>query len=212
MPDLSLLLHGDFVLVRMALVDAVGWTQAAVLQRIAWRCEHTGEWAASHAVIATEVRMSERTVREATKSLRAQGWLAVRDAGPFDKTSVWSIPGGSRRVETAVSAASETADSAASSSLSKKKDNDGAFERFWKACPKRTGGKIDARKAWDSALKVASADKIIEGMERYAAWCSRTKREAKFIKQAGPWLRAGMWDDELPEPPRSSTTVPGGWR
>lgn len=65
------------------------------------------------------------------------------------------------------------------------------FDEFWALYPRRVG-KIAARKTYDAALKIASHDEIMEGVQRYlkakpvyADWC-----------HPATWLCQGRWMDE----------------
>jgi hypothetical protein len=116
--DPRLLIAGDFIMLRMALVDALdGDIEAAlVLQRIAWRCERDGFWKASHEDIQQETRLSERKVKGALKVLRDKGFLSARRATAYDATLVWSVlldtdeTSVSEGDETSVSPSSKTGD------------------------------------------------------------------------------------------------------
>jgi hypothetical protein len=72
---------------------------------------------------------------------------------------------------------------------------DALFDRFWWAYPLHKG-KLDARKAWDKAVRTSTPDVIIAGAEKYAA--DRT-RSPSYTKHPGTWLRAGCWLDEEAE-------------
>ena len=65
-----------------------------------------------------------------------------------------------------------------------------AFDDFWKVYPRRKD-KLDAQRAWAKALKIATAEEIIEGAKRYAAHA-----EAPFIKLPATFLNKGSWMDE----------------
>jgi hypothetical protein len=67
------------------------------------------------------------------------------------------------------------------------------FDDFWVVYPRKIGKKA-ARKAWDTALKDASADEIVAGAKRYRDWPSR---EARYTTHPTTWLNQGRWDDEL---------------
>ena len=68
-----------------------------------------------------------------------------------------------------------------------------AFESFWAIYPKRAA-KLDAKKAFMAALKVAPADVILAGARRYAA--DRAGQEVRYTKHPATWLRAGCWSDD----------------
>lgn len=90
--DPDLLIAPDFILVRMALVDTVGWNAAIVLQRIAFRCEvHPDGWSATVEDICRETRLKPSVVKAAIKLLRTRGYLDSRRASTWDSTQVWRI-------------------------------------------------------------------------------------------------------------------------
>jgi hypothetical protein len=81
------------------------------------------------------------------------------------------------------------------------KNNDGErFDEFWKMYPKKAD-KAAARRAWDKALRVVSADVLIDGAMRYR---NDPNREDAFTKNAATWLNAGSWEND-PLPARVST-------
>lgn len=75
-----------------------------------------------------------------------------------------------------------------------------AFERFWDVYPRRDD-KADAAKAWQAALRNASAEEITAGAARYRDDPNRTPA---YTKLPGTWLRAGSWENG-PLPPRADT-------
>ena len=84
-----------------------------------------------------------------------------------------------------------------------------AFSRFWRVFP-RGVGKGDARKAFVAALNKTSADEIIAGAERYAAWIKANPPDNEtFIKTPGPWLRAERWADEATVVPKERSIWDG---
>ena len=69
-----------------------------------------------------------------------------------------------------------------------------SFDAFWQAYPRKVA-KLAALKAWDKAIKISTAEEIIEGVERYKKnkpgycdWC----HPATFLNQ-------GRWMDEYEE-------------
>jgi hypothetical protein len=70
------------------------------------------------------------------------------------------------------------------------------FEGFWKAYPKRDGGnpKPDAFKAWKRAVKKASVEEIMRGVEGYRKHCDeKNKTGTEFVKQSASWLNGELW-------------------
>lgn len=66
------------------------------------------------------------------------------------------------------------------------------FERFWKVYPRKVG-KGQALKAWNTAVRKADPESIIEGAERYP-W----PEDPSFVPHASTWLNGQRWEDELP--------------
>lgn len=92
--DPALLIGGDFVLVRTALLDALGGDLAAavLLQRIAWRCERSPEgWRATREELRAETHLSEWQLRKALKALTDRGWLTSRRTSRFDSVQIWQV-------------------------------------------------------------------------------------------------------------------------
>ena len=85
--------------------------------------------------------------------------------------------------------------------------NDADFEIFWGACPRRIG-KLDARKQYDRARKLASAQGLLDAMHRFADENRATER--KFICHPSTWLCAGRWLDESDTPPDKTSGVVNG--
>jgi hypothetical protein len=71
------------------------------------------------------------------------------------------------------------------------------FEAFWILFPRRIG-RLAAMKAYERALKLASADVILEGVERYKA----NKPEYADWCHPSTWLNQGRWMDEYETPPK----------
>ena len=62
-----------------------------------------------------------------------------------------------------------------------------SFDQFWAVYPRRCA-KLDAKKAYDKALKFATETEILLGAERYALIKAGT--DPQFIKYPiGGWLR-----------------------
>lgn len=69
-----------------------------------------------------------------------------------------------------------------------------SFDTFWQCYPRRVA-KLEAKKAYEKALKSATHQEIMAGVERYAIHTRNT--EHQYIKHPASWLRAGCWEDEL---------------
>ncbi len=67
------------------------------------------------------------------------------------------------------------------------------FEIVWNAYPDRPGAsKAEAFKAWSARLRAgASANAILAGVERYAAFCKASATEKTFIKQPATFFGPG---------------------
>lgn len=75
------------------------------------------------------------------------------------------------------------------------------FDQFWAAYPRREA-KLNALKAYEKARRLASAEDILAGVERY----KRTMPEDKQYRPLpASWLNAGRWMDEEDEPVRRET-------
>jgi uncharacterized protein YdaU (DUF1376 family) len=76
-----------------------------------------------------------------------------------------------------------------------------AFEIFWNTYPIKVG-KATAMKAWLKALKRGTAEKIIEGAERYA---KDPNRDPAFTAHPSTWLNGDRWlDSPLPQKRRQT--------
>ena len=67
------------------------------------------------------------------------------------------------------------------------------FDEFWEVYPRKTG-KIEAERKFESALKKAEPEHIIEGPKQYAAQVKDT--DPQFIARPRTWLHHGRWADE----------------
>jgi hypothetical protein len=76
-----------------------------------------------------------------------------------------------------------------------------SFDAFWSVYPRRVG-KGAARKSFEKALKIASADEIMSGLRRQLPYYST--REHQFIPHPSTWLNQERWSDD-PQPVRSNT-------
>lgn len=85
---------------------------------------------------------------------------------------------------------------------------DRLFAEFWAAYPRKVG-KLGARRSWDKARQLVSADLILTGARRMAADPNLPSK--KYIPYPATWLANGGWDDEpFPEPERlTGPPVPG---
>ncbi len=88
------------------------------------------------------------------------------------------------RVETETETETETDIVESENSQSAKPDNPD-FMSAWESYPQRPGAsKAAALRAWNARIKDgATADEMIAGTKRYAAYCKAQKTEPQFIKQ-----------------------------
>lgn len=78
------------------------------------------------------------------------------------------------------------------------------FDFFWLAYPRRVA-KIAARKAYEKALKMTTADNITHAAKCYAR--ERMGQDEKFTAHPASWLNAGHWGDYGPQPTTPSTAA-----
>ena len=78
---------------------------------------------------------------------------------------------------------------------------DESFQKFWSAYPNRVA-KFAARRAFDKAIKLATVEEIIAGVERYI---SHKPEHISYCHPAS-WLNGGRWEDcPAPEPISKAT-------
>jgi hypothetical protein len=71
------------------------------------------------------------------------------------------------------------------------------FDVFWKAYPRKVGGKKNALKAWGKAEDRPPLADILAAIER-AKQTEQWKRDGgQFIPYPATWLNKGMWDDDV---------------
>jgi len=85
---------------------------------------------------------------------------------------------------------------------------EGNFDLWYEAYPRKTA-KADAKKAYLKALKRASADQIMDGLNRYKASIA-PDFDPKFHPYPATWLNRGRWEDEYPVVPL--VAKPRTWR
>lgn len=73
------------------------------------------------------------------------------------------------------------------------------FDDFWSQYPRKVS-KGTARKAWAKALKLASPDAIMAGLNNSIAFWEREATATTFIPHASTWLNGERWEDEYPVP------------
>lgn len=80
-----------------------------------------------------------------------------------------------------------------------KQSSDPEFDRFWEQYPRRIG-KLAAHQQFRRALKIASLEDILAGVERYKA----NKPEYADWCHPKTWLHQGRWMDEYATPVRAA--------
>ena len=68
-----------------------------------------------------------------------------------------------------------------------------AFEQFWDAYP-MNHNRVQATKAWNSAIKKDAPENIIAGAVRYRAY--REGEDERFTKYPNNWLREELWRND----------------
>ena len=76
---------------------------------------------------------------------------------------------------------------------SSEKMDQGLFEEFWMAYPRRVGREA-ARRSFEKALKLTSPADLMTATRRYAA--SRAGQDENYTAHPATWLNQGRWADE----------------
>lgn len=81
----------NFVMIHFGLVDALGgsYAAAALFQRIDFRADRDGWWAATKAEMMADVHMTEWVLDRAVKELRAVGFIESERVSPYNATLRW---------------------------------------------------------------------------------------------------------------------------
>ena len=78
------------------------------------------------------------------------------------------------------------------------------FDDFWAVYPRKVG-KIDARKAWDKAIRDGCDPQVIvDGARAYAA----NSHDKQFVKYPQGWLNGHRWEDEVEDLPKPKREEP----
>ncbi len=72
-------------------------------------------------------------------------------------------------------------------------NGDDGFDSWWSHYPRKVD-KGHARKAYRSALKRATADDLLAGVQQFAE--TARSREPRFVPHAATWLNGDRWTDE----------------
>ena len=68
------------------------------------------------------------------------------------------------------------------------------FQKFYVEYPKHVG-RGAAIRALRGALKIATAEEIIDGAKKHAAWCKENGADFKYIPHPATWLNQQRWLD-----------------
>ena len=82
------------------------------------------------------------------------------------------------------------------STRKKKVDLAKAFDKFWKAYPRKKS-KIYARKCFVRAIKKVPLEKMLFAIAEQKNSTDWTKQKGKYIPHPSSWLNQGCWDDEV---------------
>ena len=69
------------------------------------------------------------------------------------------------------------------------------FDEFWAAYPKKVD-KYVARQSYTKARQKATADEIMQGLNRYKQYLSAEQTEKQFIANASTWLNQHRWENQ----------------
>lgn len=71
------------------------------------------------------------------------------------------------------------------------------FIQFWNEYP-RKNAKADAQKAFESAIKKAPFELILDGAKTFRKLMEQENRDVRYIKLPAGWLRSELWNDYQP--------------
>ncbi|CAB4128186.1 HTH_ARSR domain containing protein [uncultured Caudovirales phage] len=80
------------------------------------------------------------------------------------------------------------------------------FDEFWTKYP-RKNAKVDAEKAFSTAIKKAPIAMILDGVKGYSEFVEKERKEKQFIKLPAGWLRSELWNDYQPVEPKESHLI-----
>jgi hypothetical protein len=175
----------------------------------------TGDAWPSQPLLATEARLSVRSIRDLSDQLEAAGHLTVtasrgRGSSCRYRPILHAEPEAPSEPEGETGPEPETmpdtsdfatADTTKKSApRAKPKDLTADFEAWWMQYPRKVS-KGAARKSYDKARKSAAAEELEIGAMRYAA--VRSREDPTYTKHPSTWLNNKCWLDE-PEPTRGN--------
>lgn len=140
---------------------------------------------------------------ERREGLRPEQGAGSREQGSNSSPSTDSITTDSTVREdetTAAATAGETLFESTAETIKKPRRKAGSsttgdqdFERFYAAYPRRVNID-DAEKAWVKAVKIASADEIVEGVERFKN-APEGRKQPDYLPYPATWLNGKRWKE-----------------
>lgn len=225
----------EWVRVDLDAVEKYGADAAVVLGLIAYRCNLTGEWAASLTDLTTEARLTEHRVRTALRVLRDAGAVHSRRADRFHPTLTWSVSAGHAvNADSSITRISnppspEMGNSSITSYTEVEEPLvvpqtppplratgpsaavlDAEFDRFWSLYPRRVGKKA-ARTAYGRARRTATVEQIARALRSQLP--DLQAKELQYVPHPSTWLNQGRWEDDLLQEPEAPLPPqrPHGW-
>jgi hypothetical protein len=83
------------------------------------------------------------------------------------------------------------------------------FDEFWRSYPRKVG-KQAAAKAYARALKAATHERIMSGVEDYRI--RMAGKDPQYVAHPATWLNGGRWEDEPDTPQQGGPRIPEGLR
>jgi predicted transcriptional regulator len=169
---------------------------------LAYLMSHKEGYELTYGQIERQTTLGRYAINEAIRVLTDKGWLRTertkKDNGQFGPTSFHILdPEGVDSVADDSSVGDSTmeqpTDNKNTNSLENTKDKEQhlkAFDEFWKLYPKKIA-KADALKAWNKAIKVKTAEKLLELTKAYA---EGKLPEDKYIPYPASWLNKGLYE------------------
>jgi predicted transcriptional regulator len=172
---------------------------------LAYLMSHKEGYELTYGQIERQTTLGRYAINEAIKVLTEKGWLRTertkKDNGQFGPTSFHILdpeqPGEVNSVASDSSAGDSTmeqpTDIKNTNYLEKTKDKEKhlkGFDEFWKLYPKKIA-KADALKAWNKAIKVKTAERLLELTKAYA---EGKLPEDKYIPYPASWLNKGLYE------------------
>jgi predicted transcriptional regulator len=169
---------------------------------LAYLMSHKEGYELTYGQIERQTTLGRYAINEAIRVLTDKGWLRTertkKDNGQFGPTSFHILdPEGVDSVADDSSVGDSTmeqpTDNKNTNSLENTKDKEQhlkAFDEFWKLYPKKIA-KADALKAWNKAIKVKTAERLLELTKAYA---EGKLPEDKYIPYPASWLNKGLYE------------------